>query len=86
MAYSDEVEAPCPTCGKDIMVCIEIDGPAPEIGIYGYGFGGFVTEQECDCEISDKWISKVAENEWDNIQEANAEARLDSRYDYEYDY
>jgi hypothetical protein len=86
MSYSDEIEVLCPTCQKDVVVCIEIEGPAPEIGIYGYGFGGFVVEQECECEITDEYISDLAESEFNDMQEANGESRLDSGYDDDYDY
>lgn len=85
---SDDIEVPCPVCGMDIVVSIDIDPPAPEIGDYGYGFSGVVQEQECECEITDEHLHDIAKNEFDAMEEMEGEMAvdryLDSRNAYDY--
>lgn len=77
---SEEIEIECPTCGKLMLVCVEVDPPAPEIGQYSAGFGGFVLDQECECVVTDSQMYDISEDYFDGLAQASAESRI-SDYD-----
>lgn len=66
-----EYEVMCPHCDKDMGVEFEYQPDDPSVGIYE-GWGAYMDWQECECEITEKDLDRIADNIWDEIQEANA--------------
>jgi hypothetical protein len=66
-----EKQVECPQCDGPIGVEFEYQPDDYSVGI-SEGWGAYLSWADCECEITEKDLDRIADSIWDEIQEENA--------------